>query len=217
VTTSPVIEAGESGRGNWLRERRLRLALLIGLVESLLVLWGGLGWFWVLALAAVAVVLDAFAARGARFHALREIAWIFAASQLIAVIVPVLWEIAKFFATQPVPPTVFHESPRRHYAPSRAQRLRRSFSSSLRGQGESSRPQRSAWGGRQSRERPLLRSTLCRRIWRVTAATGPGRHFDVACVNRGPIIGGNDAPAGRNGDISLHRHGGIDPFVGSGP
>ena len=33
-----------------------------------------------------------------RFHELREIAWIFAASQLIEVIVPVLWEVAKFFA-----------------------------------------------------------------------------------------------------------------------
>jgi hypothetical protein len=98
VTTSPVIEAGESGRGNWLRERRLRLALLIGLVETVFVLWGGLGWFWVLALAAAAIALYAFAARGARFHTLREIAWIFAASQLIAVIVPVLWEVAKFFA-----------------------------------------------------------------------------------------------------------------------
>ena len=98
MTTSPVIEAGESGRGAWLRERRLRLALLIGLIESVLVLWGGLGWFWVLALAAAAIALYAFAARGARFHALREIAWIFAASQLIAVIVPVLWEVAKFFA-----------------------------------------------------------------------------------------------------------------------
>ena len=71
MTTSPVIEAGESGRGHWLRERRLRLALLIGLVESLLVVWGGLGWFWVLALAAAAVVLYIFAARGVRFHALR--------------------------------------------------------------------------------------------------------------------------------------------------
>jgi hypothetical protein len=98
VTTSPAIEAGESGRGHWLRERRLRLALLIGLVESLLVLWGGLGWFWVLGLAVAAAVLYAFVARGVRFHALREIAWIFAASQLIAVIVPVLWEVAKFFA-----------------------------------------------------------------------------------------------------------------------
>jgi hypothetical protein len=93
-----VIEAGESVRGAWLRERRLRLALLIGLVESLLVVLGGLGWFWVLALAAVAVALYLFVARGARFHALREVAWILAASQLIAVIVPVLWVVAKALA-----------------------------------------------------------------------------------------------------------------------
>jgi hypothetical protein len=57
-----------------------------------------LGWFWVLALAGVAVALYVLAARGARFHALRELAWIFAVSQLIAVIVPVLWEVAQFFA-----------------------------------------------------------------------------------------------------------------------
>jgi hypothetical protein len=93
-----VIEAGGSVRGAWLRERRLRLALLIGLVESLLVVLGGLGWFWVLALAAVAVALYLFVARGARFHTLREVAWILAASQLIAVVVPVLWVVAKALA-----------------------------------------------------------------------------------------------------------------------
>jgi len=98
VATSPVIEAGESGRGLWLRERRLRLALVIGLVESVAVVAGGLGWFWVLGLAALAVALYVFVARGARFHSLRELAWILASSQLIAVIVPVLWEVAKFFA-----------------------------------------------------------------------------------------------------------------------
>lgn len=104
VTTSPtpVIEAGQTGRdtgrGNWLRERRLRLALLIGLVETVFVVWGGLGWFWVLALAAAAVALYVFVARRAGNQSLRELAWILAASQLIAVIVPVLWEVAKFLA-----------------------------------------------------------------------------------------------------------------------
>jgi hypothetical protein len=98
VTTSPVIEAGESGPGAWLRGRRLRIALLIGLVESLLVVWGGLGWFWVLALAGAAVALYIFVMRSPRLGALREIAWILAASQLIAVLVPVLWEVAKAVA-----------------------------------------------------------------------------------------------------------------------
>jgi hypothetical protein len=97
-----VIEAGQTGRdtgrGNWLRERRLRLALLIGLVETVFVVWGGLGWFWVLAFAAAALALYVFAARRATYQSLRELAWILAASQLIAVIVPVLWEVAKFLA-----------------------------------------------------------------------------------------------------------------------
>ena len=98
MTTTPAIEPGDSGRGLWIQERRIRLALLIGLVESVLVVAGGLRWFWVLALAALAVALYVFAARGVRYHTLRELAWILAASQLIAVIVPVLWEVAKFFA-----------------------------------------------------------------------------------------------------------------------
>jgi len=92
-----MIEAGGNGQA-WLRARRLRLALLIGLVESLLVVWGGLGWFWVLAFAAVAVALYIFVTRRAGFPTLREIVWILAASQLIAVLVPVLWEVAKAFA-----------------------------------------------------------------------------------------------------------------------
>lgn len=98
MTTTPAIEPGDSGRGLWIQERRIRVALLIGLVESVLVVAGGLRWFWVLALAALAVALYVFAARGVRYHTLRELAWILAASQLIAVIVPVLWEVAKFFA-----------------------------------------------------------------------------------------------------------------------
>ncbi len=105
TSPSPAIDAGESrdapregGGGPWLRERRLRLALLIGLVETVFVVWGGLGWFWVLALAAAAVALYVFVARRSTYRVLRELAWILAASQLIAVIVPVLWEVAKVFA-----------------------------------------------------------------------------------------------------------------------
>ena len=98
MTTSPVIEAGESNWGIWLQARRLRLALFIGLVESLAVLLGGVGWFIVLAVAAATTVLYIFVGREIRFHLLREIMWIAAASQLIAVIVPVLWEAFRFLA-----------------------------------------------------------------------------------------------------------------------
>lgn len=89
------MELQETRSGLWLRTRRLRLALLIGLVESVLVLLGDSGWFWVLAAAAAAVAFYLFVGRRLRFHAGRELSWIAAASQLIAVLVPVLWVLAK--------------------------------------------------------------------------------------------------------------------------
>lgn len=98
VATSPTIEAGESSWGLWLQARRTRLALFIGLVESLAVLLGGVRWFVVLAIAAAMTALYIFIGREIRFHLLREILWIAAASQLIAVIVPVLWELVRFLA-----------------------------------------------------------------------------------------------------------------------
>jgi hypothetical protein len=98
VTSVPVLEPRESERGLWLRARRLRLALFIGLVESILVLAGDSGWYWVLAAAVVAVGFYLFVGRSFRFHTVREVSWIAAASQLIAVLVPVLWVVVKAVA-----------------------------------------------------------------------------------------------------------------------
>jgi hypothetical protein len=95
VTTTPAIEAHESSRGTWLRARRTRLALVIGLVESLVILVSDDGWFVVLALAALAVALYFFVGRASRHHSVRELTWIAAASQLIAMLVPVLWVLVK--------------------------------------------------------------------------------------------------------------------------
>lgn len=98
MTAYPVIEQGESRTGRWLRPRRLRIALFIGVVETLLVLLGGLGWFWVLGATMLAVAFHFFVGRRARFHAVREVSWTLAVSQLIAVVVPILWEVVKFAA-----------------------------------------------------------------------------------------------------------------------
>lgn len=98
MTSSPAIDLKESRGGTWLRERRTRLALFIGLVESVIVLASDTGWFLVLALAAAAVALYFFLGRRSRFHSLRELTWIAAASQLIAMLVPVLWVLVKAVA-----------------------------------------------------------------------------------------------------------------------
>jgi hypothetical protein len=98
VTASPALELRESRSGLWLRARRLRLALLVGLVESVLVLLGESGWYWVLAAAAATVAFYLFVGRSLRFHAARELSWIAGASQLIAVLVPLLWVLVKAVA-----------------------------------------------------------------------------------------------------------------------
>jgi hypothetical protein len=98
VTEHAVIDPAESRRGLWLRERRLRIALLLGLVESILVLFGGARWFVIVALAVAAVAFYVLVGKSARSHTVRELSWIAAASQLIAVLVPVLWEVVRVVA-----------------------------------------------------------------------------------------------------------------------
>ncbi|HYY77460.1 MAG TPA: hypothetical protein VE644_14200 [Gaiellaceae bacterium] len=98
MATYPVVEHRESRMGRWVRPRRLRIALFVGLVETLLVLLNGLGWFWVLGAAVLGVGFHFFVGRRAQFHSVREISWIVAVSQLIAVVVPLLWELVKFLA-----------------------------------------------------------------------------------------------------------------------
>ena len=98
MSSYPVVEHGSSRTSRWLRERRLRAALFVGLLESLLVVLGGLGWFWVVFAALVAGAFYLFVGRRSRSATVREIAWTAAASQLIALVVPVLWELVKVVA-----------------------------------------------------------------------------------------------------------------------
>jgi hypothetical protein len=98
VSTLPAIEHRSSRASRWLHERRFRAALFIGLIESLLVVLGNLGWFWVVAAAAVALTLHFLARNRIRSATVREVLWTLAASQLIAVVVPVLWELVQFVA-----------------------------------------------------------------------------------------------------------------------
>ena len=92
-----VIEHGQSSSARWLRERRLRIALLVAFVESLLVLFSAHGWRYVLI--AVIVALAAYWFLGRRWGGVAyEITWIAAVSQLCAVLVPVLWVLVKTLA-----------------------------------------------------------------------------------------------------------------------
>jgi hypothetical protein len=97
MNAEPVVEHRQGAAAHWLRERRLRLALLIAFVESLLVLFSSHGWWIVVVAAIVAVALYLFVGRE-RSGTLHELTWIAAVSQLLAVIVPVLWVVVKTIA-----------------------------------------------------------------------------------------------------------------------
>ena len=92
-----VVEHRQSSSALWLRERRLRLALLIAFVESLLVLFSAHGWRYVIIAAILA--LAAYWFLGRRWPGVvHEITWVAAVSQLLAVLVPVLWVLVKTLA-----------------------------------------------------------------------------------------------------------------------
>ena len=97
MSVEPVVEHREGGAARWLRERRFRAALLIALVESLLVVSSSLGWFWVVGAAIVAVALY-LVGRRTSSRVVHEVTWILAVSQLVSLVVPLLWEVVKVLA-----------------------------------------------------------------------------------------------------------------------
>lgn len=93
-----TIEHGSSRLGRQLRENRLKLALLIALVEGVLVLLDVVSWWVVVLLAIGAVALYVTRGRTARRDELREASWILAVSQVAVVLVPALVLVATAFA-----------------------------------------------------------------------------------------------------------------------
>ena len=88
-----VVEHGSSRAGGWLRQKRLRIALLIALFEGILVAFHVISWWIAVALAALLVMFYFWAGRRLGSHTGREVAWIAAASQALVVLVPILVKI----------------------------------------------------------------------------------------------------------------------------
>ena len=89
-----TIEHRSTRFGRELRANRLKLALVIALVEGVLVLVDAIDWWVVVVLAVVAVVLYVLRGRTARHDTVRQGSWIFAVSQLAVVLVPALVLVA---------------------------------------------------------------------------------------------------------------------------
>jgi hypothetical protein len=93
-----AIEHGSSRSGRWLRERRLRLTLWLAAAEGLLYLFHALQWWAAVALAVIAVGFWWFAGRSSRSDVVRNVAWVFAASQLLVLCVPIALGLLKVVA-----------------------------------------------------------------------------------------------------------------------
>ena len=93
-----TIEQGRNRFGRALRENRLRIALVLALVEGVLVLVDQIPWQWVVLVAVVAVALYVSGGRKAGREGVREASWIFAVSQVAVVLVPALALVLTVFA-----------------------------------------------------------------------------------------------------------------------
>ena len=81
-----------------LRANRLKITLWIGAIEGVLILLGLIPHLAIYLLAAIAIGFYAFVGRNYKSVTARTTSWIFASSQLIAVLVPSVLHIAKWFA-----------------------------------------------------------------------------------------------------------------------
>ena len=97
--SQPMIEAGTTRTGRWLRGRRIRLALWVAVIEGLLVaLTADLTKWTVLVIAAILLAFYVVAGRNLRWDVGRQLSWIAAASQALAILVVILAFVLKLVA-----------------------------------------------------------------------------------------------------------------------
>ena len=86
-----AIDSGSSRAGRWLRERRLKLALWIAIAEGIIVaLRGDISRWTVVGIAALVLIIYMLVRQSLRWDAGRQLLWIVAASQVLAVLVVIL-------------------------------------------------------------------------------------------------------------------------------
>ena len=98
MTDYPVVEQEGSRASRWLRERRLKIALAIGVVEAILVLTSQIRWFWVLGAFLLLVAAYLYVRRNIANETVQQLAWTAASSQVVPFVVPLLWGLVKAVA-----------------------------------------------------------------------------------------------------------------------
>jgi len=90
VTQTHVIEHGDTSTGRWLRERRLKIALGLALVEGILVIADVIPNWLAIVVGAAIVGYWFFAGRHHRWQLARQMSWTAAMSQVFVALVPLL-------------------------------------------------------------------------------------------------------------------------------
>jgi hypothetical protein len=94
-----MIEAGSTRGGRWLRDRRVRLALWIAVVEGILVAaTPDLSRWTVLVIGTIVLAFYVLAGRNMRWDVGRHLSWIAAASQAIAILVVIFFFVFEWIA-----------------------------------------------------------------------------------------------------------------------
>jgi hypothetical protein len=95
----PVIDSNSTRTSRWLRERRLRLALWIAILEGIVVaVRGDISRWTVLIIAALVLVVYAALRDRLTWDAGRQVLWIVAASQVLALLVVILAFVFEWIA-----------------------------------------------------------------------------------------------------------------------
>jgi hypothetical protein len=94
-----IIEARSSRIGRWLRLRRLRITLWVAVIEGLIAAFSAdIGRWTILVMATVVLAFYVLVGRNIRWDVGRELSWIAAASQVLAILVVIFAFILKLVA-----------------------------------------------------------------------------------------------------------------------
>ncbi len=91
-----MVDHGSSRAGRWLEAKRVRVALSIAAIESIVVFFSQDISRWTVIVLAIVAVICWVAGRESRSTTVRQLLWIFAASQLLTLIAVILGWIVKW-------------------------------------------------------------------------------------------------------------------------
>jgi hypothetical protein len=97
--SQPAIEAGSTRGGRWLRDRRIRIALWVAVIEGLVAAFShDIGRWTILVMAVIVLAFYIVAGRQLKWDVARQLSWIAAASQVLAILVIIFAFVLKLIA-----------------------------------------------------------------------------------------------------------------------